>query len=307
MAAVVAVVLAVVGGAVGAVVAVGMTQAAWSPFHAEQLEPLIAVLEQERGDRTAELARLEEDRLAAVAAVSVDPAKAASMTSLQTQVRTMETARDAVVASLGTEKAKLNVAVAERDGLQSALDEMRSAVGSGVSAAGGQPPAAGAALATLENSVSMDFVLIPAGQFSMGSVAGDSDEQPVHEVTISQPFYLGVYEVTEADWSRVMGGNKGSSTRPVLDVSWDDAVSFCAKLSALPAERAAGRVYRLPTEAEWEYACRAGTTTAYSFGDDASLLVDFAWFGGNSGGQTHPVGQKKPNPWGLYDMHGNVW
>ena len=153
----------------------------------------------------------------------------------------------------------------------------------------------------------MDFVLIPAGQFSMGSVAGNSDEQPVHEVTISQPFYLGVYEVTEADWSRVMGGNKGSSTRPVLDVSWDDAVSFCAKLSALPAERAAGRVYRLPTEAEWEYACRAGTTTAYSFGDDASLLVDFAWFGGNSGGQTHPVGQKKPNPWGLYDMHGNVW
>ena len=96
VATVVAVVLAVVGGAVGAVVAVGMTQAAWAPFHAEQLEPLIAALEQERGDRTAELARLEEDRLAAVAAVSVDPATAASMAALRTQVMAMETARDAV-------------------------------------------------------------------------------------------------------------------------------------------------------------------------------------------------------------------
>ena len=89
-------------------------------------------------------------------------------------------------------------------------------------------------------------------------------------------------------------------------VSWDDAVAFCEKLSALPAEQAAGRVYRLPTEAEWEYACRAGTTTAYSFGDDEQDLGKYAWFGKNSGKTTHAVGEKLPNGWGLYDMHGNV-
>jgi len=90
-------------------------------------------------------------------------------------------------------------------------------------------------------------------------------------------------------------------------VSWEDAVEFCRKLSELPAERAAGFAYRLPTEAEWEYACRAGTTTAYSFGDDSAELGEYAWYAENSGGRTQPVGQKKPNPWGLYDMHGNVW
>ena len=93
----------------------------------------------------------------------------------------------------------------------------------------------------------------------------------------------------------------------VETVSWEDAVEFCRRLSDLPEEKAAGRVYRLSTEAQWEYACRAGTTTAYSFGDDASKLGDCAWFGENSGGSPHPVGRKKPNSWGLYDMHGNVW
>jgi formylglycine-generating enzyme required for sulfatase activity len=87
-------------------------------------------------------------------------------------------------------------------------------------------------------------------------------------------------------------------------VFWDDAVAFCKKLSELPDEKKAGRVYRLPAGAEWEYACRAGTRTAYSFGDDASKLGEYAWFGGI---KTHPVGQKLPNSWGLHDMHGNVW
>jgi formylglycine-generating enzyme required for sulfatase activity len=94
---------------------------------------------------------------------------------------------------------------------------------------------------------------------------------------------------------------------PVEQVSWTDAVEFCRKLSALPAEKRAGYVYRLPTEAEWECACRAGTSTAYSFGDSESELGDYAWYEKNSGGTTHPVGGKKPNGWGLYDMYGNVW
>ena len=95
--------------------------------------------------------------------------------------------------------------------------------------------------------------------------------------------------------------------RPVGNVSWNDTQEFCEKVSALAEERAAGRGYRLPTEAEWEYACRAGTTTAWSFGDQESLLGDFAWFKDNAERESHPVGQKKPNPFGLYDMHGNVW
>ena len=98
-----------------------------------------------------------------------------------------------------------------------------------------------------------------------------------------------------------------SSMYPVEQVSWEDAVEFCKKLSDLPEEKKAGRVYRLPTESEWEYACRAGTTTGYCFGDDESRLAEYAWFYRNSNSQTHPVGEKKSNPLGLYDMHGNVW
>ena len=94
---------------------------------------------------------------------------------------------------------------------------------------------------------------------------------------------------------------------PVEMVTWDNAVEFCEILSSLPKEQRAGRRYRLPTEVEWEYACRAGTTTTYSFGDNGSRLGEYAWFNGNSNNQSHAVGQKKPNAWGLYDMHGNVW
>ena len=161
------------------------------------------------------------------------------------------------------------------------------------------------------NSIGMKLRLIPAGEFMMGSLGTESDrydEETQHRVSITKPFYLGVTEVTQEQYQKVMGTNpsefKGAQN-PVETVNWVDAVEFCRKLSLMSAEKTAGHVYRLPTESEWEYACRAGTTTAYSFGDDASRLSDYGWFGGNSG--THPVGEKKPNAWGLYDMHGNVY
>jgi formylglycine-generating enzyme required for sulfatase activity len=155
----------------------------------------------------------------------------------------------------------------------------------------------------------MEFVLIPAGTFQMGSNDSDAfdDEKPVHTVRITQPFYLGKYEVTQGQWQVVMGSNPSKFTsdpnRPVENVSWEDVQEFIRRLNA----REGGTTYRLPTEAEWEYAARAGTTTRWSFGDDASQLGRYARHDGNAGGPTHPVGQLQPNPWGLYDMHGNVW
>ena len=163
------------------------------------------------------------------------------------------------------------------------------------------------------NSIGMKLRLIPAGEFMMGSPGTESDrraDETQHRVSITKPFYLGVTEVTQEQYQKVMGSNpskfKGPQN-PVEQVNWSDAVEFCRKLSAMPAEKTAGHVYRLPTEAEWEYACRSGTTTAYGFGDDASRLGDYGWFRSNSDSGTHPVGEKKPNAWGLYDMHGNVW
>jgi formylglycine-generating enzyme required for sulfatase activity len=163
--------------------------------------------------------------------------------------------------------------------------------------------------AELTNSIGMQLKLIPAGEFLMGSPAGEEgssgDEGPQHRVQITKPFYLGVHEVTQAQYESVMGKNpslfKGSDL-PVEQVSWDEAKEFCQKLSARE-----NRTYRLPTEAEWEYACRANTTTAYNFGNETSQLGGSAWFDGNSDRKTHSVGAKRPNAWGLYDMHGNVW
>jgi formylglycine-generating enzyme required for sulfatase activity len=159
----------------------------------------------------------------------------------------------------------------------------------------------------LGHGVAMDFVLIPAGSFVMGSPeeAGDGDESPPHKVTLTEPFYLGKYEVTQQQWETVMGANpsrfKGAKL-PVESVSWNDCQRFLAALQLSHT----GRQFSLPTEAQWEYACRAGTMTRWSFGNDEALLNDYAWWQGNSGGVTHPVGEKKPNAWGLYDMHGNV-
>ena len=151
----------------------------------------------------------------------------------------------------------------------------------------------------------MEFVLIPAGEFLMGSTAGDGDERPVHRVQIAQPFYLGKYAVTQGQWEAVMQNNPsrftGDPTRPVEQVSWEDVQAFIQRLNSQETR------YRLPTEAEWEYAARAGSTTAYSFGDDAAELWRYAWYSETAGDATHPVGQLQPNAWGLYDMHGNVW
>ena len=117
--------------------------------------------------------------------------------------------------------------------------------------------------------------------------------------------------MTQEEYERVMGNNpskfQGNRARPVEHISWDDAAEFCRRLSELPEEKAGMRRYGLPTEAQWEYACRAGSTTRYCFGDEELALDEYAWYAANSGDETHSVGEKKPNAWGLFDMHGNVW
>ena len=156
----------------------------------------------------------------------------------------------------------------------------------------------------LINSVGMEFVKIPSGEFLMGSSDEDLDRQPVHKVTIKTPFLLGKYPVTQEQWIKVMGLNPSyfrGNDLPVEEVSWDDVQKFIQKLNQLEGTDE----YRLPSEAEWEYACRAGTTTSYSFGAGEAKLEEYAWYSENSD-KTQSVGQKKPNSWGLYDMHGNV-
>ena len=180
----------------------------------------------------------------------------------------------------------------------------------------------------------IEMVQIPAGTFTIGSTSGGySNERPTRQVTISA-FKMSKCEVTQGQYQKITGNNPSSfrgKGLPVECVTWLDAVEFCNKLSqsegltpvytitnrspstGYPITSAAvtanwtANGYRLPTEAEWEYACRAGSTTTWCFGDDESLLGSYAWYLENSNGKTHPVGQKRPNAWGLYDMHGNVW
>ena len=162
---------------------------------------------------------------------------------------------------------------------------------------------------TFTNSIDLEFVLIPAGKFtSTWRAVNDSGEdvQKQRVVTISKPFYLGKYEVTQEQWRALMGENPShfkGRTKPVENVSWHDAQIFIKKLN----KKEGGNKYRLPTDAEWEHAARAGTDTEYFFGDDPAALRDYAWFDGHSEFKPHPVGKKKHNPWGLYDVYGNVW
>lgn len=163
-----------------------------------------------------------------------------------------------------------------------------------------------------------DLVLIQGGRFSMGDK--DQVDAPVHEVAVSS-FYMDRYLVTQEEFQKVMGDNpsrwKGDKN-PVEQVRWSDAVKFCNQRSQLEKLQPCYDLktwkcnfdadgYRLPTEAEWEYACRGGSTTAFFFGDDPAKLGEYAWFEKNSGGRPQPVGQKQPNAWGLYDICGNVW
>jgi formylglycine-generating enzyme required for sulfatase activity len=158
---------------------------------------------------------------------------------------------------------------------------------------------------TFKSASGIEFVEIPAGSFIMGS---DYEEKasPPHKVTISQPFYMSKCPITRLEWTTVMEDNPANikqSTRPAENISWYDAGKFIKKLNIMEK----GDFYRLPTEAEWEYACRAGSTTRFFFGDDVADLPRFAWFDENSGKMTHEVGELDPNPWGLHDMVGNIW
>jgi formylglycine-generating enzyme required for sulfatase activity len=174
-------------------------------------------------------------------------------------------------------------------------------------------PAAGASART---SSGMEFVYVPPGKFMMGAAGRSPDETPVHKVTIREGFYMGKYEVTQAQWLGVMGATVGrqrdkanpswslvgeGDEYPIYYVNWDEAQEFLHRLNA----RNDGFTYRLPSEAEWEYACRAGSKDVYA--SQPGPLYSMAWYAHNAERQAHPVGRKLPNAFGLYDMHGNVW
>jgi len=162
-----------------------------------------------------------------------------------------------------------------------------------------------------DGSLGPKVVWLPKGKFKMGGDGYYDDEKPIHEVTIGYEFGVGQYQVTFAEYDKFCDATKrekpsdvgwGRGNRPVINVNWNDAKAYCDWLSEQTGEN-----YRLLSEAEWEYACRAGSTGKYCFGDDVNQLGNYGWYDKNSGNQTHPVGEKKANKFGLYDMHGNVW
>lgn len=157
-----------------------------------------------------------------------------------------------------------------------------------------------------ENSIGMSFQFIPKGRFDMGSVTGERDEKPVREVEITEPFFLGSTEVTQEQWESVMSQNPSTFEgpyNPVESVSWRGAQAFIDSLNRIENTD----LYRLPTEAEWEYAARGGTTTRYYFGETRDSMRYHAWYSFNSDRQTHRVGRRHANPFGLHDVYGNVW
>ena len=188
----------------------------------------------------------------------------------------------------------------------------------GLPVAGQNPPGGPK---NLKNSIGMEFVPLPGGKFQMGSPGNEPDRidtETSHTVTLTQAFRMAAHEVTQEQYEKVMGKNPShfrGARLPVEQVNHADALQFCRSLSDLPAEKAAGRKYRLPSEAEWEYACRAGTATPFHFGaalngTQANCNGEFPYGSDRKGpflAKTSPVGSYPPNAWGLHDMHGNVW
>lgn len=168
------------------------------------------------------------------------------------------------------------------------------------------PPRLESQDSTYVNSIGIRFRRIPGGAFQMGSATGQKDERPAHEVEITEPFYIGIHEVTQLQWEILMNRNPSrfrGAHRPVDSVSWRRARVFIERLN----QREETDLYRLPTEAEWEYAVRGGSETRFHFGEARDSLGVHAWYGFNSDRRTHQVGRKRRNPFGLYDVYGNVW
>jgi formylglycine-generating enzyme required for sulfatase activity len=275
-------------------------------------------LSQAEKERLAEIERAQRQREAVAAALGfgdgLHAAASAQLLALHEAKLKEERARLEAIARRQSEREAREAAVAFGGALHEA-----ALAGAPVHA---EPP-------SFVNGVGMKMIRIKPGRFRMGSPNGEKgrydDEGPQHEVEISKAFYLAECKVTQEQYKTLTGKNPSwfsadgggkekvqgldTSRFPVETVSWHEAVEFCRLLSELPEEKRAGRVYRLPTEAEWEYAARAGTTTRFHFGDDPGerLLGDSAWYSGNSGGRTHPVREKRPNPWELYDMSGLLW
>jgi len=215
-----------------------------------------------------------------------------------------------IVRSSGTNAVRLSKAGAKNDRADSAPGMSAGAPAAVTPTKPRTKPAVTTEEAAITNSMGMSLGLIPAGEFLMGSPdgIGDAGERPQHRVRITKPFYMQTTEVTQQQWASVFGRQwKGATYAPqraeypVSTVTWAEAVEFCKQLS-----QREDATYRLPTEAEWEYACRAGSPTAYSFGDPPDQIAQYAWCKGNAD-YAHPVGRKRPNAFGLYDMHGNVY
>jgi len=316
----------------------GIEQSAQRRAEEQRVAEIARAEEQRRVEqqRQAELARLEaaraeaeqarkaaEERAAAVARERDEQARLAAEAAAKA-----ERERQAAAAARA-EQERLAAAQAAAEQARRAASERERATSVANTSGGSRGATSVAAGQSITiPGLNLELVPIAAGRFAMGSTNGGSDEQPVTQVEITRAFWLGKTEVTQGQWEAVMGNNPSifkGATRPVEQVSYDDVVEFCRKLTA--RERAAGRLpsgyeYTLPTEAQWEYACRAGTTGDYSFGNNADELSrygnycdrsntnDFDWKDkSHDDGQdkTAPVGSYRPNAWGLYDMHGNVW
>jgi formylglycine-generating enzyme required for sulfatase activity len=310
-----------------------------------QVELLSACLEEEPADRPADAGELTErltsllegPKVAAAsrAAPEAGPARLARPTS-EVSLSTVEV-KEACPICRGGMGVRINknggyflacVSFPGCRGTRFPSPDLVARLEAGVTPAPAAPAPARVDLpAQIVNSLGMRFVLIQAGTFRMGCPLDEpdrnDDELALKLVRIEQPFYLGIYPVTQKEYQALMQSNPayfqkahgGGPEQPVEQVSWEDAVAFCRKLSALAEEKKAGRVYRLPSEAEWEYACRAGTSTSVSFGESlSSRQANFDGtrpYGGGAAGpflkRTSRVGSYPANSWGLYDMHGNVW